>query len=194
MEDIRFEEFVAQLQNILDSVGLSIVRKEESIENVDTAAEESVNQANEAIIIHQQNPNSKIHYVIDKTNKTVIAVMLDAETEVLQEMTHLGLPIKYPQNYLLKVCYQGKAKCAPEDMFNIEVGKTIARARLLKKYYKDKERVLADYSIDEFFATINNLKKIRLNATNRFHKFYNEEKEFTNPKEGNFTFYKNKLW
>ena len=35
----------------------------------------------------------------------------------------------------------GVAKCSPEDEFDLETGKRIARARLLKRYYKKKEKV-----------------------------------------------------
>ena len=35
----------------------------------------------------------------------------------------------------------GIAKCSPEDEFDLETGKRIAKARLLKRYYKKKEKV-----------------------------------------------------
>lgn len=35
----------------------------------------------------------------------------------------------------------GVAKCSPDDEFDLETGKRIARARLLKRYYKKKEKV-----------------------------------------------------
>ena len=36
----------------------------------------------------------------------------------------------------------GKAKCAPEDKFDAEIGKEIARKRLLEKYYKFERSML----------------------------------------------------
>lgn len=40
----------------------------------------------------------------------------------------------------------GVAKCSPEDEFDLETGKRIARARLFKKYYKNKEKVYLEVS------------------------------------------------
>lgn len=40
----------------------------------------------------------------------------------------------------------GVAKCSPEDEFDIEIGKRIAKARLFKKYYKNKQKVCLEIS------------------------------------------------
>lgn len=40
----------------------------------------------------------------------------------------------------------GVAKCSPEDEFDLETGKKIAKARLLKKYYKKKEKIYLEVS------------------------------------------------
>lgn len=40
----------------------------------------------------------------------------------------------------------GVAKCSPEDEFDLETGKRIAKARLFKKYYKNKEKVYLEVS------------------------------------------------
>lgn len=42
-----------------------------------------------------------------------------------------------PERYALKDVYKGVAKCHPEDVFSIEEGKDIAKARVLEKYNRD---------------------------------------------------------
>ena len=37
--------------------------------------------------------------------------------------------------------FSGTAKCSPQDIFNIEIGKTIARKRLLDKYNKQVTKI-----------------------------------------------------
>lgn len=47
--------------------------------------------------------------------------------------------------------FYGIAKCSPDDEYNVEIGKEIAKARLLAKYYRVKRRLF-----DELFKILCN--------------------------------------
>ena len=90
---------------------------------------------------------SKIQYYINKEKRTIAARMVDCQYDIIDILYKMGIDRVFRANYriedfLIKDTYRGVAKCAPEDTWDEEVGKRIARNRLLKKYHKDKTRCL----------------------------------------------------
>lgn len=80
-------------------------------------------------------------------NNTVIAEFscnwFDTLVEYYRENTNIDYIILYKivDNYLIKVENDGfkpygEARCSPDDVFDEEIGKQIARTRLLNKYNK----------------------------------------------------------
>ena len=59
---------------------------------------------------------------------------------------------------LLKQRYTGKAKCSPEDLFDVEYGKNLARARMLTKFYADKQKLVLEYYENVLLNKINFLQ------------------------------------
>lgn len=91
-----------------------------------------------------------IKYIVD--NNTVIAEFrrdwIDSLVEYCSNNTHIDYAtlndIVY--NYLLKVENDGfkpygEAKCSPDDIFDEEIGKQIAKTRLINKYNKVVMRI-----------------------------------------------------
>ncbi len=71
---------------------------------------------------------SKATYVYGENDKTIGLGIDSVAYEVV--------------DYLDQHELYGKAKCSPEDKFDIEIGKEIARKKLLAKYYKFEKSML----------------------------------------------------
>lgn len=92
---------------------------------------------------------SKIEYVVNEEKRTVVAIMrdcaLDGEVLIENDIGKSNLMLfwgKASGRYLINNTYRGKAVCSVEDKWDVELGKRIARNRMLNKYYKAKLRVL----------------------------------------------------
>ena len=85
---------------------------------------------NKTIIEHNENNN--ITYYINEGKRTVIC-KLTTQQEFINKL--IVIP---------SCTYTGKAKCALEDYWNVDKGKRIALIRALQKYYKDKQKILAE--------------------------------------------------
>lgn len=91
----------------------------------------------------EQKKGSSIIYLIDEENRTVTAkIPVQSMIEgAYGDCRKYNLPVNkvyevfkgYPHKYFV-----GIAKCAPEDEFDIELGKRLAAARMFEKYYKTK--------------------------------------------------------
>ena len=86
-----------------------------------------------------------IKYTVN--NNTVIAEFsrnwFDTLVEYYREYTYIDYIILYKivDNYLIKVENDGlkpygEAKCSPDDVFDEDIGKQIAKTRLINKYNK----------------------------------------------------------
>ena len=112
-------------------------------------------------ISEQSEPPCPITYIIDREKRTVVAYMEHCEYDVIFSISNiLNIPIHYSDeigflrlnNYMINDTYRGKAKCAPEDEWNVEEGMRIARNRLLEKYWSPRHR-----ATDKFKADLLNL-------------------------------------
>lgn len=95
---------------------------------------------------------TKIRYVINEDKRTVVAIMEHCGKDAWDIFTHdfeaegvdvlrLFLNIK---NYL-KDTYRAKAKCSLDDEWDVEIGKKIAREKMLAKYYRDLAKTMENY-------------------------------------------------
>lgn len=94
----------------------------------------------------EQAKGSSIFYLIDEENKTITAKMRTdcLVNDVYDAMGRWSLGIAsniYKNQELQRKYFEGTAKCSPEDKFDIELGKKLARARMLKKYYKVRTNI-----------------------------------------------------
>lgn len=88
---------------------------------------------------------SKIRYYINEEKRTVVAVLDNVETEVIEEVKpFFPMTISWSEmsKFALKPIYRGKAVCHEDDEWDVEVGKRIARNRMLTNFYADRFNAL----------------------------------------------------
>lgn len=90
-----------------------------------------------------------VKYYIDEKNKTVVAVLkgtkFDAHKSIMKkvgrcEESFFGFTDNF--NTLIPDSFTGKAKCSENDVFDVEIGKMIAKQKCLEKYYRAKDKVI----------------------------------------------------
>ena len=90
-----------------------------------------------------------IKYYIDEENKTVVAVlkgtMFDAHKTIMKcvgrsEESFFGCTPTW--NTLIPDSFTGKAKCSEHDVWDVEIGKAVAKQKCLEKYYKAKDNAI----------------------------------------------------
>lgn len=89
-----------------------------------------------------------IKYTVDAKNRIVTAEIKNCEQDVVRRLTRIAkceLPRPINKLFIPNVI-QAKAKCHPEDEFDEETGKAIARKRLLDKYQLTCYKALIRYN------------------------------------------------
>lgn len=89
--------------------------------------------------------STKITYNIDKENRIITASMDECVFDAYDNLKKIGLDANLLLNFFdlawnefaMRRVYNGVAKCHPDDDWDEEKGKELAKARLLRKYYKD---------------------------------------------------------
>ena len=110
-----------------------------------------------------------IYYEVDEEKGIVIARMTDCQYSAMKVLGKLGLELikNYNLNLnkvMINKDYSGKAKCHPEDDFDLEIGKRIARNRMLKKYYSARTKALAYAQVSLFKINHDLLKNAEFSA------------------------------
>lgn len=92
-----------------------------------------------------------IDYHINEENGTVAAVLTVPQDMMAEEMVNImnkasgslfvTTDISFTESILLDGTYRGVAYCHPDDKFNENEGKKIAKQKALKAYYHDRKRV-----------------------------------------------------
>lgn len=82
-------------------------------------------------------------FFIDEEKKIVICKLENCHDSVICDMCRKGYPGH--EKMLIDYEFTGKAKCSPEDTFDVEVGKKIAYKRAIAKMAKAQKRVLTDF-------------------------------------------------
>jgi hypothetical protein len=101
-----------------------------------------------------------VQYFIDEEKKVVVAKIIGTALDVSCDLCKLGY---HEVPTVIEDSYVGKAKCCPEDTFDVEVGKKIAFKRAFAKYTKAKHRELSKFrnwlvkNNDAFINTIDKL-------------------------------------
>ena len=118
--------------------------------------------------INLNDTERRIKYVIDEEKRTVVCYMTNCRYDALDALRQSGAlcmiavptmgckPYLKPSKLLINDIYRGKAKCHPDDIWNVEEGKRIARNRMLATYYMGRFRRLAyvEEKIRELYDTI----------------------------------------
>lgn len=79
-------------------------------------------------------------YFINEEKKVVVCKLENCNAELICDMCHKGYPGH--DAMLIEDEFIGKAKCSPEDIFDVEIGKKIAYDRAVAKMCKAKKRAL----------------------------------------------------
>lgn len=53
-----------------------------------------------------------------------------------------------PDRYVMPNSFKAIAKCSPEDQWDADVGKVVAKAKVMRKYYKSYDKMLDMFSKD----------------------------------------------
>ena len=112
-----------------------------------------------------------VNYKIDEKNRIVIASLkkerFDYESDINRH-SYACLVTKEIADIVEKVAnnpvISAKARCGESDEFNADIGKRIAYNRLLTKYAKKKQNVLAKYQA-YLYNVINNVMDTRERLT-----------------------------
>lgn len=95
----------------------------------------------------------KVKYNIDEENRKITAIIYDSKSDLLRYVVRkTNIPYKMCKE-LIKIIrtknpylntdeFIGVAKCAPEDIFNYNYGKTLAARRAQVKYEKNRYKTL----------------------------------------------------
>lgn len=108
----------------------------------------------------------QIHYHVNEEKGVVVAVLEGVEYDAIDLLMgkneYLSYFSRWPriQPFMLKDKYVGKAKCMEGDVFNIEVGKELAKERLLLKYYKDLYKAFEKFFEEMMTISSKHMEKI----------------------------------
>ena len=106
------------------------------------------------VIAYFNNSNSHSQY-----STWVNDITKDVMRKLKLSDSYLPLVSKIAHEVLLPVDkLRGIAKCSPPDTFDIFVGRQIAKQRLLKKYYKYRDKVL-NLVIEDITNTYKEIQK-----------------------------------
>lgn len=95
------------------------------------------------MIVETKN-KSGITYYIDEEKRTVVCKLRGAMFDVIDNLLSRCNYVDFENDYTMKDCYVGKAKCSPEDKWDKNTGKRIALCRALVAYYKDKDKMFME--------------------------------------------------
>lgn len=83
-----------------------------------------------------------IKYTVIESQRKVIAKLDGCALDVVNLIKKKAGVEFESDELMLKCTYKGVAKCHPEDEFNVEEGKKVAKAKLLEKYNKAFNKAL----------------------------------------------------
>ena len=97
-----------------------------------------------------------IKYYVNEDKKVVVAKMNDTAYDALNLIAakrgHLLLGYitrsRSSKPYKMKDSYVARARCHEDDTFDVEIGKELAKNRVLFKYYEDLTKVLQKIRCD----------------------------------------------
>ena len=121
--------------------------------------------------INLNDTERKIKYVVDEEKRTVVCYMTNCRYDALDALRQSGAlcmiaiptmgckPFFNPNKLLINDVYRGKAKCHPDDEWDVKRGKEIARNRMLNTYYAARFRKLDFISekINQLYINLSNM-------------------------------------
>lgn len=81
-----------------------------------------------------------IKYYYKPSTRETFAVLNGCQCDAINKITKMVGDVRevcLTTDYLMKDTYRVSVKCSEDDEFDMEKGKAYAKAKLMKKYYKD---------------------------------------------------------
>ena len=106
----------------------------------------------------------KIKYIISEDQRSVIAFKTGIEEDVVRKFyksSSNGPNIDLEKYLLLPDKLFAEAKCHPDDVWDVEIGKEVARKRLAKMYRKFASNACSTYlkKIEQHINFVNKIKE-----------------------------------
>lgn len=98
--------------------------------------------------------SKSIKYVVDEKKRVIVAIMEDTAEDAILYMYRKRFFLDiFPFEVRMKDKYVGVARCCEEDEFDVNLGKELAKKRVLEKYYTDFLKAIDEMkrTIDEHF-------------------------------------------
>lgn len=89
-----------------------------------------------------------IQYYVNKEKKTVVAILSETDMDVYNYLSKkfgkaaVTIGTTSTNFPIISNSFKSIVKCSDDDVFSEEIGKSIAKNRVLKKYYKEKDSCL----------------------------------------------------
>ena len=105
--------------------------------------------------------NFGVRYFVNHEKKVVVCKLYDCENALVCDMCHKGWP--FHEALVINDSFVGKAKCSPDDVFDVEKGKELAYKRALIKLFRAKANAATRFLkgnqdfVNELSLSINNL-------------------------------------
>lgn len=112
---------------------------------------------NQDVCVHEDRYNFKegeFTIYVDERQKTIVAVLTNPKSRLRKDIKHITNAARDKNlvlgAYIDKLAvfndsFRGKAKCHPDDVFDITTGKRIAKRRCMRSYHKHVLKLLLAY-------------------------------------------------
>ena len=115
-----------------------------------------------------------IKYYVNEEKRTVVAVMEDTSNSVvdfiLANNNNVNISTLNEKKYQIKDKYLAKAVCHKDDVFDVEVGKEIAKYKVLFLHYKDFYNKVNEWVCN----TQLEIKRMELKSTEKYFSVVNK--------------------
>ena len=100
--------------------------------------------------------SKSIRYVVNEKKRTIVAIIEDTAEDAIRYMYRKRFFLDvfpFETRMKMKKSYVGLARCCEEDEFDVNLGKELAKKRVLEKYYIDFLKAIDKMKrpIDEHF-------------------------------------------
>ena len=117
-----------------------------------------------------------IRYIVNENDRIVIAIIDNCMRDAIKaanawtgsdcwnSRNRIDVHVDYDKKYLIPDKFTGIARCSIEDEWNEDIGKKIARERVLNKYHKSLNKAIRKIDYDMSMATYQfneRVKKLR---------------------------------
>lgn len=116
----------------------------------------------------------KIKYFVNEEKGTVFCKMENCFKDTINILEKDGIYKRDIRDSFMQNTYAGKAKLSPEDEWDEETGKRVARNKMLLKYYT-KKRKLLDKAYQELLSQIKKLSERQQYCLDKILKARNNE-------------------